>query len=406
MKVNVSERQKIPTVYTLPLYFILFALMLFGGRTLIEAQENPLSLSRLNRFVGIILALVIILFYFLKKGRIKKNIPIPIILYGIFVFLAFLSSLMFSDWVWYSLWKTFEIFTVFLWSVFLWDLSSKYKDLPIQSYEVILKFLKFLLLTVIAGAFIFPNLAFLYNSKALLPYQLRGILITINPNSLGLMSSLVLFVSLKRKKILWCIISGVIFILAQSRTSFLGFVAAVIFIVLANRKSSPWVRIAFLVLFIGVIVIQSEFIWTFLLRGQSPEMFRNLSGRLIVWHMTLEKFKSGAFVNKLLGFGYLMASIEVFSKYANAPALASLHSDYMDALISVGILGTFFLIFVILIAFFKAIKISIENSKYLGYVGCLLLIFFRTFTGNVVSNFGFFLVLFFSVIIVLYKQER
>jgi len=395
----------------IPLYLIFISLLLFATRNFDQAQSSAVGLSNIHKIFSIPLSIAIVLYYFLQKQKLPK-VPCALKAYIGFILIGLTGSLMFSNWIGYSIFKLLEITAVVLVVLYGLSLNIKYKDILFQFYEKILSYYQVLLLLTVLGVFIFPSLAIrpptIYR-EAFLPYQLFGSIIQINANSLGIMSAILFYVTFTRlynKKnfisfnFIWLFLSGIIMIFAQSRTSIIGLVIIIFLFLFLNGKSGILGKIFMLSTFLGGIYLSISSILKYMTRGLTSSQIENLSGRAYWWEYAWNKFQTFDIWHQVFGSGYMVGSRMILADMGHSDA-STLHSDFMDSLVSTGYLGLGFIILMIICTSFillKNIKYVRKTPYLLEWSGIFVLLTVRAFTGPTIATHNFFLIMYLIVI--------
>lgn len=240
----------------------------------------------------------------------------------------------------YSIWKSLEIFA----DVLLVAAVLSY-DKPEESaqklYGICVSVFFVLLLTVWIGAMVAPHKA-ITHSRGLLSIQLQGVWPHINPNGLAFISAFLMIAflgNMRSEKIamkaFWLLLigmTGVTLVLAQSRTSMIGcLIAILVYCILTRNK---WlIALSFLAVITSALWGAGQHLaYEYLQRGQSAELAMSFSGRTIAWKAALESF----YRSPILGNGFASASrFDVLG----GGAMSTLHGAVFDVLAGVGILG-------------------------------------------------------------------
>ena len=202
-----------------------------------------------------------------------------------------------------------------------------------------------LLASVWLGALVWPREAWQTNIGTL-GLQLYGVLPAIDANSVGEYGAILAIVSLRRLFLpsygksdrLWyglaCTFGLTALALSQTRSAMAGFlVGAILVLVFSKRKALATFVLSGAAALISVGGAGS-LLWKFLLRGQSPELFRSLSGRLDWWEFGWEQILKSPWV----GFGAYTARFQVLAKLGESDA-SSIHNTFLEVLFGVGIVG-------------------------------------------------------------------
>lgn len=400
------------------IFLIFLSLFLFQTRSLSDAQDSSLGIANLHKVISVVLVFGLSLNYFFKCNiKSKPNNFLKI--YGLYLFTGLISSIFFSDWVGYSLWKLLELYSVFFAVMLIHKLAFFNFSYLEYSFNLVIKYFKVLIIISLLGVLVVPNIAIrppsLYQD-AYLPYQLFGSLIKINANSLGMISAILFFISIvdyfyykkKRSVILWITISLVVMIFAQSRTSVGSLLVIMTFFGLITNKISRFSKL--LISFIGfyVVYINLNSIILYLGRGYDIQHLEKLSGRLDWWLSAWETFIQSSVLEKIVGLGFAISNRVILRDIGHGEA-ATLHSDHFDSLISTGFFGLLmiWLCFgMVIFKIFKNISIIKHNPLLIKLSGVFLLLFFRSFSGTSITFHNFFLVIFLisSVTIIQYTK--
>lgn len=262
-----------------------------------------------------------------------------------------------------------EIATTFIVALYISKRQVYNQSSVPNLYESCLGFLKLLILMAIIGAIIDPSSALRPPTgaatirafgDALLPYQLFGTIFIVNANSLGGMAAVLLLISIIRLLYafnnltngIWIFISFVVLVLAQSRTAWLGLFVAISFLLLTQNLISKRIKILSLGLLILSFYYSQRYLILYLTRGVSFEVIQNMSGRAIWWKIAFNQYLNLDLIEKIIGLGYMIASRTILESKLDK-TITTLHSDYMDALISTGFIGALVLILIVLAMFIK-----------------------------------------------------
>jgi len=407
---NIEEQEQIHWKYYIPLYLIFISLLIVATRDFNQAQQSAVGLSNIHKILSIPLIIVMVLYYFLKKMTMIK-LPIQIVMYILFIVIAFIGSLFSSNWIGYSLFKILEIMAVILTIIYFWDLSYQYPFVIKKIYNYTIKYYKILIISSIVGAVLYPNIAIRPPSMfqdAYLPFQLFGSIVSINANSLGMLGAIIFFISFismfKSKNKLaffWLLISLTIVIFAQSRTSVIGLLLVISIFLLINANSGIIKKIIIVIFGIALFLLSLDGLTAYLERGYSIKHMEKLSGRSQWWEYAWNYFNNSDIFYQVFGGGFGTASREILTKMGH-PDASTLHSDYMDSLVSTGYIGSLFLLLMNLSVIYMLIKNfnSIKKDYFLIELsGVLILLLIRSFTGPTLVTHNFFLIMYFILII-------
>ena len=322
------------------IFLIFLSLVIFQTRSFSEAENSSVGLSNLHKIVSILLVLGLSIHYLLTFGyrRIKNK---ALALYGIYLFVGILSTLLYSNWIGYSLWKLAELFSVFFSVLFIYELSKINFFYYQYAFNILLKYYKYFILLTIFGIVIFPSLAIRPPSQfqdAFLPYMLHGSIAKINSNSLGMMAAIIFFTNTvdyfnsKNKKsiIIWLIISFLILIFAQSRTALASLIVILIGYLFFTKKLSNLGKVVIVIASAGLFYLNINSILKYVGRGYSIEHLDKLSGRIEWWTSAWDTFIEASPMEQMIGLGFGVANRTILSDLDFEEA-ASLHSEYVDA---------------------------------------------------------------------------
>jgi O-antigen ligase len=202
-----------------------------------------------------------------------------------------------------------------------------------------------LLVSVWLGALLWPREAWQTNVGAL-GLQLYGVLPAIDANSVGEYGAILAIVSLRRLLLpvdgksdrVWyglaCTFGLTALALSQTRSAMAGFLVGAVLVLLFSKRKA----LATFVLSgaAGLISIGGlgSLLWKFLLRGQSPELFQSLSGRLDWWEFGWEQILKSPWV----GCGAYTGRFQVLAKLGESDA-SSIHNTFLEVLVGVGLVG-------------------------------------------------------------------
>lgn len=203
------------------------------------------------------------------------------------------------------------------------------------------------------GAVVYPDFAF-ESSKGVFGFSLRGAIIHIHQNELGLMSALALLVSMVRLfgggvigggRFLWfamAIVSGCALFFAQARTSI---ASCMIALILAGvlLKQMRWMTYVFSLMAVGVLIYYwlsgsglgiEEDVVAYMKRGVSDESLENLSGRTGLWEIGWKMLAD----SPIFGHGFAVGVRNSGVKYGIGEGM-SMHNAHMEVLVNTGLLG-------------------------------------------------------------------
>lgn len=410
-----NEVKELHWTYYIPLYLVFISLLLLSSRDFQSAQSTPITLSNLHRVGSILLEILLIVLYFIKKQKIKR-IPLPLVSYGIFITIGIISAIIYSPSLLYDLWKLTELIALFLLGVYIWSVSNKDFRVMLSFFEKIILYIKFLLITVIISILTDPSHALQllqFGGDTIFPFRVQGTIIIINALSVGTLSAIIFFHSsinsiydVNKKFIslntMWIIVSFVLLILSQSRTSIFGILIAFMIYFLLIKKMNLYKKFFLLVISSSLIIGIFPYFLSFIQRGSSGEVIGSLSGRTAWWQYAWEKFLNGSLFEQLVGFGFASGERQTAND-SSGGVMNTLDSTYVSSLISTGLLGTGILIMLIIYINYSLFKKARRNKKNFVYVqlfGFMTIITLKTLTTGTVNILTYYS-LFFIILIIL-----
>jgi hypothetical protein len=129
-------------------------------------------------------------------------------------------------------------------------------------------------------------------------------------------------------------LGSVTMVFAQTRSAIGGFVVGVILAFVFAKRARLGVALGVASAIVLGFTSARDVVWDFLQRGQSTEQMASLSGRLQWWGVAWEAFKQRPFT----GYGAFTSGLSIFPKLG-IKEVTPLHSDYVEALVGIGIWG-------------------------------------------------------------------
>ncbi|SNR36989.1 O-antigen ligase family protein [Lutibacter flavus] len=391
---------------------VLISLMLFipyGDVALYDA-DSDLGASRIFRLFGFGLLLGYTLHYIARYNIFPKKSLLYVFL--IYVFICFFSASYSPNWI-ETVWKSFELLVLFLLALLL---KNEIKLKKINEHMIFSGITYLLLIGVLfslIGYLIFPNEALQFTSDFegdIEHKSVWGIIPSINPNSLGQFSAMLSFVGfyyflylrkIKTEGVIFLIIGLAGQLIAYSRTSIFAFAIIIIFLII-QKKNLVYKFLALCSL--PLIYIFESQLFQYISRGQDAHQLSSMSGRTYMWQIGWESILE----NPILGLGYysghktLDINIEM--------AFSSLDSTYLETLVDVGVVGSFFLFFFIFKALYnnyRLLKISVirKQSMWIWVAfGYLVIMIIRSLSGPTFQVFH--IDLYFLLLIVISQELR
>jgi O-antigen ligase len=310
-----------------------------------DARPPPMGNDRnFYRMALVMSAGVIVGLALLRDPKLwPQAFPAPLLMLLFYGLLAMISSSFIPEYAFYSLWKSTEIVIVVLAAGAVLSYSNSRAQARNAYCAIVFLFTALTVLFAIEAP-LMPDRA-LSPARGILSVQLRGALPVTPENALAFLSAVSGFAAFARLfrpahwfkralQVLFLVLAVVVLILAQSRTSFIGFCLAVLAYLWFDRRFPLLAVSAGLVLIAGVYASFFDIFSQYLLRGQDPTLVTSLSGRTPGWSQAWQEFQSAP----LLGHGY--------AAYARATILGlggptSMHGALFEVMVGTGGLGLF-----------------------------------------------------------------
>lgn len=241
----------------------------------------------------------------------------------------------------YSLWKAIEVTVDALVAVAVLAGPDPARSVT-TLYKVAVGALVLILVSVWLGAVYAPGQTFTF-SKGILPFQMRGALLRINPNSVGFAASVVGLAGIAmyfrssgwlRKSAIGAVVAAamVTLLLAQSRTGVAGFLAAVtVYSICAKRRKLLAVMVVAIIAVISTAALR-EVVTTYLARGEQETQLKTMTGRTVMWQTAWDYFREAPIGGH--GFG----SSGRFDLLGGGRT-STLHGSIIEVLVGVGVVG-------------------------------------------------------------------
>lgn len=175
--------------------------------------------------------------------------------------------------------------------------------------------------------------------------QIRGLIPAVDANGVGDLGAVAALISYRRlltagnpHRALHGIVLAVglgTVVLAQSRSPLIGLLAGMVLVHVLSRRA------AWLAAFAGgtaVLLLYTrlgEIVWSYFLRGQTPELFASLSGRTSWWSAAWPAFLE----SPVAGYGGYAGARFVVLNHLGTNELSSIHNGFFEVLLGTGLLG-------------------------------------------------------------------
>jgi len=320
-------------------YGIYVSALVWEVRSLESYRESPLDVFSILR-LGPELFIGLYMLYLMGTGRVKwfsslfKGIPGALAFYCLFCATSAIWSV-FGPW---TLFKAVEYMldvSVIAAVLCVFSTSEEYRTLLDWTWTIF----AVELLWCVAQVPIFPGRAFDEG-------RLCGVFPLTAFNAVGTYAAIISIVAICRLMPItrgvfdrsWYLslflFGTVLVVMSETRNALAGLLSAVVVILLVNKRG------------IGVVLIGScvaailysalgQVLTTYIKRGQSDDAFNTMSGRLVWWHYAWIFFRERPWLGVGAYAGGKFAVLK--SLHANA---GSTHSDYIELLVGVGVVGT------------------------------------------------------------------
>ena len=274
-----------------------------------------------------------------NASRLTTNVSLSVWLLLLYGMIAFSSSQLIPEHSFYIMWKAIEVLLDVL---IVMSIMSERQSLTSiwKAYQILILLTGMLMVSAWIGAVMMPSEALVW-SRGYIPFTIQGVKPVLNGNGLAFTAAFIAYTQIcsSYRKRSFSIVRTVLIlaalitlIVAQSRTSFIGFfVAIAIFLWSAGyKKTFLWLFIssALIFLFTGLTHIIAKY----LLRSQSTELVMSLSGRTQGWEAAWNLFLD----NPILGSGFAAAAR---TQVLGVEGASTLHGAVFDVLVGVGTLG-------------------------------------------------------------------
>jgi O-antigen ligase len=307
-----------------------------------------------------------------------------------YAFLAMASSF-YSKIPLLSLYKGFEVGAYVVLGLYIGTILHTWRDIE-DIVDIMLFGMWYLVISALIGAVIAPSMAWAkMESSESMAFGLLGVFPLINSNTLTQLSGTIACCCICR---LFCVPKGrektgvmVVFIvavicmvLAHSRTSIFAFLIAMGLVFVSFRKKGLALLAVSLGGLIAAFAALSEYLVSYLMRGNTMGTFTSLGGRTHFWPMVFEQFMR----SPIIGHGFYASQRFLFGT-------STVDNTYLEVLLGLGLIGIMVFCLAILGVFINVWRSRPKASLREQGLGnqfiwtelavIFLFLFVRTFTG-------------------------
>lgn len=201
-----------------------------------------------------------------------------------------------------------------------------------------------LVFSIWAGVLIWPREA-LQPSRGLIGTDLTGVFPAIPANTVGELGAVLAIVALARLLLnsgdppnrtvysLLLLVGFATLVLSQTRSAIAGFLLGVVLLLFLAKKTMLWVS----AVFASLVILASgagDLLGDYFLRGQTPELFTSLTGRVDWWEAGWQAFMT----SPLTGLGAYTARFEVLARTGNSET-STIHNTCLEVLVGTSFWG-------------------------------------------------------------------
>lgn len=388
---------------THPLVTLLLVLMFVSLFLTVEAGAR-LKVTDIdhNRLARILLLLGLAAFsglgIVLRLGRMRLP-GLSILFMMVFSLFAMLSYFYSVNPI-LSLWKGFEVFaSVLVFTFFVTRVRT------IVDVENILNTLWLILLVLVVSALVGgvyePSMAFVRQLGGLggrFAFEYWGVFPQIHPNSLSQWGALLgavgicyaLSTNRPGDRLSALFVSGLglaALLLAHSRTSLIALVVALAVVFIAGKRKTLGLGLALLAAILMSIPQIYETVEGYVVRGQTQQAFKSLSGRTEYWPIVLDVYSQ----SPIIGHGYYAGHRQYVSDGRVLLSSSSVDNTYLEVLVDLGIVGLLFIVGAILAVGLNLLRWKAGtvpeipenrwNAMRLSMLSLFVIVMVRSFTG-------------------------
>lgn len=379
----------------LPLGLLLLSTVVLRVRDAESLSDNPLDSAAMYRLACVGMAGLLGWITVLRAPASAQRFPIPgsLFVYATYVAVTFLGAPLSQD-LPLTAYRCVELAT----GVFVVFAAVGYggRDAILRIERLLYGFVIFIVASVWAAVILVPGRAILHSTDTPVPLQLQGVFPTISSNGVGGIAAILVLWALGRRLSgestdrwnLALIVMGVLTLLgAQYRTGYFALAITILFLLVVKGRTT--------LALLAAVAVAATGLWSasaitrtaepYVLRGQSTEQARQLSGRLDFWKRSIPVWRE----SPIFGKGLLTATrFEVLAPLG-LTTVSTIHSTWVEALVGTGVVGVASLGVYFLLLWRAALFDFFARG---GLVYPALLVVFVTvssITGSTIEVFGF-----------------
>jgi O-antigen ligase len=398
---NAFKQRRVVILFFLPLWLLIGWPM--PGRESYNIGTD-LGWIRVTRIVLFLLVGGYLVYFYLRQRRVLIPVKLGFTPYFLFVLICILSSSYSLD-SFQTLWKSYELLILLGIWLSIYNMERRRgADASALLYSVFFLIFATCVFSLV-GLCLYPDKAMVQLGGGDIA-TLEGVFPKINPNTLGQFGSIVALMGISflfdRKQLVYpgafilLLIGLAVVVLAHSRASIAGLFIVTPFLVSIHHLKRYYLLVTPLI--IGLSLFTLNEIYEYVLRGQSINQFLTMTGRTQRWNIAWEHFLERPF----FGYGYFVGhkSLEV---WRGQGTISTVDNTYLESLVGVGLIGTFFLVVFACYSMATASKLYFfAKTKYqYRQVSSLAFIFIfitllRSITSSSIQTLHFNLILIFS----------
>jgi len=323
-------------------FLVLASGLVFRVRDIEAIQEAPLDLWAAGR-IGLVGLVAMVLLGRLANrtthwdATLVRGFPAGVCLYG-------LISLISTLWSLYPMWTLYKSVEYLIDVALLAAVVTVVRNVDeIKSlFDWTWLLCGLLLITVWLGVLVRPDVAAV-KGIGLIGVEIQGIFPWINSNGVGELAAILLVIAATRllfrnehRSPYWlaCFVALATLVFAQSRSAITGGLLGLVVVLVFERRLQLLALVgiagaALLLLTNAGVVLQQAF-----MRGQSPDLFYSLSGRVSWWVSAWDVVRE----NPFWGIGGYAGRFAVLGPLGVTEA-SSVHNAWIEILVGVGLIG-------------------------------------------------------------------